>query len=248
MNIGQIIGSGDMLVALPLALLAGLVSFASPCVLPLVPGYLAYVGGMAATGEDTGKRARSKMVLGVLLFIAGFTVVFVTMAVIAGAAGTFLTAQADIITRILGVVIMVMGLAFIGQVSFLQREWKPSWTPATGLVGAPLLGVAFAIGWVPCIGPTLAAIMSLSFQSGSVPRAVMLAVVYCIGIGVPFLLIALGLGWMTGAVAFLKRHIRLINILGGALLLLIGLLMVTGLWSRLMSQLAVVISGFDTSL
>lgn len=249
MNIGAIIGDGGLLVALPLALLAGLVSFASPCVLPLVPGYLAYVGGMSGPdGEDGTARGRRRMLLGVALFILGFTVVFVLMAIIAGTAGVFLDQWRGPITRVLGAFIIVMGFAFIGRMTFLQRQWKPSWQPATGLVGAPIMGFAFAVGWVPCIGPTLAAIIGLSYNSGTVSRAVILAIAYCIGLGLPFLLVALGLGWMTSATAFMKRHIRAINIGGGVMLILIGVLMVSGLWDILMSNLGSVISGFDTAI
>ncbi|RLP75666.1 cytochrome c biogenesis protein CcdA [Mycetocola tolaasinivorans] len=248
MNIGQIIGDGGLLVALPLALLAGLVSFASPCVLPLVPGYLAYVGGMAPQGGENPRRERSRLLLGVVLFVLGFTLVFVLMSIIAGAAGVFLVEWSGIITRVLGVVIIIMGVAFVGQVSFLQREWKPAWTPATGLVGAPLLGIVFAVGWVPCLGPTLTAILSLGYNSGTVGRAVILAIAYCIGLGLPFILVAFGFGWMAGATSFLKRHIRVINLAGGVLLVLIGILMVTGLWGALMSSLGSVIAGFDPAI
>ncbi|UCR87987.1 cytochrome c biogenesis CcdA family protein [Mycetocola spongiae] len=248
MSIGEIIGDGGMLVALPIAILAGLVSFASPCVLPLVPGYLAYVGGMAESGEENTRRGKSRMLAGVGLFILGFTVVFVTMGILAGTAGVLLDQWRDPITRILGIIIIVMGLVFVGQFSFMQRQIKPRWVPATGLVGAPIMGFAFAIGWVPCIGPTLAAIIGLGYNSGTVSRAVILAVAYCVGLGLPFLLVALGLGWMTGATSFLKKHIRAINIGGGVLLVLIGILMVSGLWGMLMSNLGSVISGFDPAL
>lgn len=241
MDVGQIVFSGQLLLALPIALLAGLVSFASPCVLPLVPGYLAYVGGMSDPGA---KRDRSRVLLGVALFVLGFAVVFVAYGAAFGALGLWLVRWQEVVIRVLGVLVILMGLVFIGQFSFLQRTIKPTWRPATGLIGAPLLGIVFGLGWTPCIGPTLAAISALSVGSGSPWRGALLGLFYCIGLGIPFLLVALGFDWVAGSVAFLKRHIRVINIIGGALLVVIGVLMATGLWTAMMSQFLGVISGF----
>jgi cytochrome c-type biogenesis protein len=244
-GIGQIVFSGQLLLALPIALLAGLVSFASPCVLPLVPGYLAYVGGISDPGQ---KRDRSRVLTGVALFILGFAIVFVAYGAAFGALGLWLVRWQEVVIRVLGVVVILMGLVFIGQFSFLQRTIKPSWRPATGLVGAPVLGIVFGLGWTPCIGPTLAAISALSVGSGSPWRGALLGLFYCIGLGIPFLLVALGFDWVAGSVAFLKRHIRAINIIGGVLLVIIGVLMVTGIWSQLMSQFLAVIQGFEPAL
>lgn len=241
MNVGQIVFSGQLLLALPIALLAGLVSFASPCVLPLVPGYLAYVGGMSDPGA---KRDRSRVLTGVALFVLGFAVVFIAYGAAFGALGLWLVRWQEVVIRVLGVLVILMGLVFIGQFSFLQRTIKPTWRPATGLIGAPLLGVVFGLGWTPCIGPTLAAISALSVGSGSPWRGALLGLFYCIGLGIPFLLVALGFDWVAGSVAFLKRHIRVINIIGGALLVVIGVMMATGLWTAMMSQFLGVISGF----
>lgn len=240
-NVGQIVFSGQLLLALPIALLAGLVSFASPCVLPLVPGYLAYVGGMSDPGA---KRDRSRVLTGVALFVLGFAVVFIAYGAAFGALGLWLVRWQEVVIRVLGVLVILMGLVFIGQFSFLQRTIKPTWRPATGLIGAPLLGVVFGLGWTPCIGPTLAAISALSVGSGSPWRGALLGLFYCIGLGIPFLLVALGFDWVAGSVAFLKRHIRVINIIGGALLVVIGVMMATGLWTAMMSQFLGVISGF----
>jgi cytochrome c-type biogenesis protein len=249
--------SGQLLLALPIALLAGLVSFASPCVLPLVPGYLGYVGGFSDAsrgardaGESTRKRraGRGRLLLGVSLFVLGFSLVFIAYGAAFGAVGVWLTVWQDTITRILGVLVIAMGLVFVGSFSFMQRTMKPSWRPATGLVGAPLLGVVFGLGWTPCIGPTLGAILSLSFNGGSPGVGALLGFVYCLGLGIPFLLVALGLDWVASSVAFLKRHIRAINIAGGVMLIVIGLLMVTGIWSIIMSELGAVIPGFVTSI
>jgi cytochrome c-type biogenesis protein len=253
--IGELVYGGNLLVAIPIALLAGLISFASPCVLPLVPGYLGYIGGFAGgaavgtvAGESTRdaehKKARRRLLLGVALFVLGFSVVYVTLTLIFATAGLVLIAWMGLITRIIGVIVIVMGLVFIGQFTFLQRSFKPEWKVATGLGGAPLLGIVFGLGWAPCTGPTLAAVLSLSLTSGSPWRGVVLGLVFCLGLGIPFLLVALGLGWVTGSVSWLRRHIRTINIVGGSVLVLIGLLMVSGLWSTFVSHLGSVIPGY----
>ncbi len=243
MDFGQIVFGGNLALALPIALLAGLVAFLSPCILPLVPGYLAYVGGFA--GGGTRKRERARLLTGVALFVLGFSVVFIAFTLVFSTVGVLLIPWMDLITRIAGVLLIVMGLAFIGQFSFLQRTFKPQWRVRTGLGGAPLLGVVFALGWTPCAGPTLGAVSALSADSGSVWRGLLLGVVYCIGLGVPFLLVALGLDWVAGAVAWVKRHIRIINILGGALLILIGVLMVSGIWHLLVSNIQGVLPYFS---
>ncbi|WP_419818186.1 cytochrome c biogenesis CcdA family protein [Glaciibacter flavus] len=249
-GVGDIVMSGQLLAAVPIAIAAGLVSFLSPCVLPLVPGYLGYVGGFTdASGDARVERHyRRRLLLGVALFVLGFTLVFVAFSAAAGAIGIWLKVYSDLIFRVLGVVVILMGLVFIGQFTFLQRTLKPGWRPATGLAGAPLLGIVFGIGWTPCIGPTLAAVLNLSLSSASVWRGALLGVAYCIGLGVPFLLVALGFSWVTGAVAFFKRHIRAINIVGGSLLIVVGLLMVTGVWTAWMSSLQAVMASFDLFL
>lgn len=236
---------GPLFVALPIALLAGLVSFLSPCILPLVPGYLGYVGGV--TGAD-GRPDRRRLVLGVSLFILGFTLVFTLTNAAFGALGFWLVRWDDLIIRIAGVLVIALGLVFIGQFTFLQRTIKPGWAPRTGLLGAPLLGVVFGLGWTPCLGPTLAAITAMSLTSGSVVQSVILGIAYSLGLGIPFLLIAFGFGWVTTSVKWAKRHIRLINIVGGAMLVVIGLLMVSGVWSILMSNLGVMILEFVPAL
>ncbi len=248
--------SGSLLLAVPVALLAGLVSFASPCVLPLVPGYVGYVSGMAAAnaapaagGGTTAVRTapeRTRVVAGVGLFVLGFTVVFVALMAAAGAFGSYLVRWEDVITRVLGVVVVVMGMAFVGGVPFLQHERRLHLSPQAGLWGAPVLGLVFGLGWTPCIGPTLAAVQALSLNEASAGRGVLLGIAYCVGLGVPFLLVALGMQSSQRMLAFLRQHRLTIQRAGGALLVVIGLALVSGLWGALTSQLQGWISGFVT--
>ncbi|MGM1017258.1 MAG: cytochrome c biogenesis CcdA family protein [Actinomycetota bacterium] len=251
MNPQDIIGSGALWLAIPVAMLAGLVSFLSPCVLPLVPGYLGFIGGSvsprstSAGGQETGVAtvARGRLVLGVLLFILGFSIVFVAYTALGGTVGLFLLRWEDLITRILGVFIILMGLVFLGLFGFAQREFRFQVDSRAGIVGAPLLGVALGIGWAPCMGPTLAAITALAINVGDPWRAASLGLAYSLGLGLPFLLVALGFGWATKAVGFLRRHIRVVNIIGGVMLIVLGVLMVSGLWTEIMSRLGAVMGS-----
>lgn len=255
MNPNPVVLDGALWLSLPLALAAGLLSFLSPCILPLVPGYLGFISG--AVSEDkrttpgsggTATVARSRLVLGVLLFIAGFTVFFVAYTALAGAASLFFAQWGDLITRIMGVLVILMGLVFIGQFSFLQRTMRMNLSGRTGLIGAPLLGMALAVGWTPCMGPTLAAIQALAWNVGDPLRAGVLGLAYSLGLGVPFLLLALGFGWATRSVAFIRKHIRVVNIAGGVLLIIMGLLMVTGIWTQLMARIGSVMVNVPTLL
>lgn len=232
----DLILNGSLALALPVALLAGLVSFLSPCVLPLVPGFLGYVSGSA--------NQKSRMVLGSILFVTGFSVVFVSLGFVTGLAGTLIYGEASVwLQRVLGVIVIVFGFVMVGATSFLQNTVKPSFSPRFGLVGAPLLGVVFGLGWTPCIGPTLGAVLSLGTIGHDASRGVILAIAYSIGLGIPFVLMAFGAGWAVRSVAFVKRHIRVVNLVGGALLIVIGVLMVTGLWDALNSALQEVTVG-----
>lgn len=240
MNPADVILNGSLLAAMPIALLAGLVTFLSPCVLPLVPGYLGYVSGAA--------QSKTKLVLGAVLFVLGFTVVFVALGVLAGSAGLLFFANSFSVQFVLGLLVVVFGLAMIGQFGFLQRSFKIPFSPKVGLAGAPLLGVVFAVGWTPCIGPTLAAVLTIASTTEDPVRGGILATVYSLGIGIPFVLIALGMRWAVSSVAFVKKHLRAFNLFGGGLLILIGLMLMTGLWGQFLTWMQGVQSGFELIL
>ncbi|WP_431795088.1 cytochrome c biogenesis CcdA family protein [Microbacterium enclense] len=249
MTPGALVFDGALWLAIPVALAAGLISFLSPCVLPLVPGYLGFIGGsVTPRGGSASAPGRSRLVFGTLLFIAGFTLVFMAVNVLGGTAGAFFIRYADVITRVMGVVIILLGLVFIGLFGLAQRSVRFQARGNLGLIGAPLLGIALGVGWTPCIGPTLTAILSVSYNLGDPGRAALLGLAYSLGLGIPFLLLALGFGWATRSVAFIRRHIRVVNLVGGALLIVLGLLMVTGAWGTWMSNLQGVMRGVELPL
>jgi cytochrome c-type biogenesis protein len=228
---GDTVTSGALPLAVVVAAFAGLVSFASPCVLPLVPGFLGYVTGLS--GEPLADKRRSATVTGALLFVVGFTAVFVLGAIFVTTAGRALVEHRTLLMRLGGVVVIAMGLVFLGMGS--RREAKISWRPKAGLAGAPLLGAVFALGWAPCTGPTLAAVLVLASTSvdPQVWRGVVLAVAYGLGLGLPFILVAAGLDRAGRVSGWLRRHQRTIQRVGGAMLVVVGLLMLTGVWEGL---------------
>ncbi|NLI18305.1 MAG: cytochrome c biogenesis protein CcdA [Actinomycetales bacterium] len=239
--------TGPMIAAVGVALVAGFVSFASPCVLPLIPGYVGYLGGMAGSVPGRAQQPDTRRVLwGMVLFVLGFTAVFVLLGIVFAAAGAALARWTDVIMRVLGVVVILMGVAFVGHIPFLQKDTRITTSPRFGLWGAPLLGATFALGWSPCIGPTLAAVLTLSFGGADPTRGAILALAYCIGLGIPFIVIALAFTRSTRALAFMKSHRRAITRAGGVVLILVGSLLVTGLWNTLTAELQGWIAGFAT--
>jgi cytochrome c-type biogenesis protein len=233
---------GPVLLALPVAMLAGLISFASPCVLPLVPGYFGYVTGL--TGEDLDRQRRGLMLTAAALFVLGFSAVYVSVGYLAGSVGDLLVARQELLTRVLGVITVVLGLFFLGVIPEPRGARAPGWRPAAGLAGAPLLGVVFGLGWTPCTGPVLAAIAGLAGSLGSPVRGAVLAAAYCIGLGVPFLLVALAYRRALLAMGAVRRHRRGVQMAGGAVLVVVGVLLATGLWADLLARLQGTIAGF----
>ena len=248
----SLVTDGPLIAAAGVAAVAGVVSFLSPCVLPLVPGYLAYVSGLVGTGDTerdepsgggtatavrTGVSPRTRMVLGAVLFVLGFTAVFVAFGAAFGGLGRLMLTYADVLNRIFGVITIVVGLGFLGWLPLLQRTARLSARPAVGLAGAPLLGIVFGLGWTPCLGPTLSAVNSLAFSEANAGRGAVLGIAYCLGLGVPFVLVALGARWAVGATTFLRTHARTVTRIGGVVLIGVGLMLVTGAWTELMQWL-----------
>lgn len=246
-DVTQTVASGSLLLALPIALAAGALSFASPCVLPLVPGYLSYVTGMV--GADLAEARKGRVLLGSVLFVLGFTVVFVSFGLAFGGLGGLLREHQDVLTKVLGGVTIVLGLAFMGLVPGLQRDVRFHTVPTTlGLAGAPLLGLVFGLGWTPCIGPTLGAVQTLALTEGSAARGALLAAVYSLGLGIPFILVGLAFRRSAGAIGWIKLHYRLVTNVGGLMLVAVGLLLVTGLWGTWVGHLRGLVSGFGLAL
>lgn len=259
----QTVASGPILLALGACVLAGLVSFASPCVVPLVPGYLAYLAGVVGAerpavtvGAAEQRRAESgsgvltleekrlrrsdrrRVVLASLLFVGGFTVVFVLLSAMVLGTVQYIAPQQELLQRLGGVVTILMGLVFIGVVPALQKDTRMQPKALSTWMGAPLLGGVFALGWTPCLGPTLAAALSVAAGTGlDATRGVLLIVAYCLGLGLPFVAVAFGSTWALRTVGWLQRHTRAIQIFGGVMLIIVGLLLVSGAWALFVAWL-----------
>lgn len=245
MSLAHTVTDGPLLVAAGVAVLVGVIGFLSPCVLPLVPGYLSYVAGLSG---DAPKPSQRRMVLGAFLFVLGFTAIFVLQGVLFGELGDSIRTHVKSIERVLGIVTIVMGVVFLGAIPMLQRELRFHRLPRAGLVGAPLLGIVFGLAWTPCLTPTLSAVNALAYTQGSAGRGAFLQVFYCLGLGIPFVLVAVGFGWVSSVLGFVRTHRRVISQIGGALLIGIGVLLVTGAWDHWMDLLRAKVgtaSGFD---
>jgi len=254
-GIAETVASGSLLLAILLAFAAGVVSFASPCVLPLAPGYLSYVTGLTGAeiaGEERGGTTtvavKSRVLLGSVLFVMGFSVVFVSYGLLFGGLGSLLLEYQAVISRVLGVIVIVMGLSFMGVIPGMQREWRMHRMPSYSVWGAPVLGVLFGLGWTPCIGPALTAVQSLAFTEASAARGALLSFVYCLGLGIPFILLGLLFRQAAGTLAWVRRHYTLIMRIGGGLLVAIGILLVSGLWDSITIWMRTLVPGFETPL
>lgn len=243
---GEAAFSGSLIVAVPVALLAGLVSFLSPCVLPLVPGYVGYVTGLSgAEITSAADQHRGRLLAGVGLFVLGFAVVFVSFGALFGGLGSLLLSHIDPILRVMGVVIIVLGLLFAGWLPGLDRSWNVSMERPAGLLSAPLLGATFGIGWTPCFGPTLAAVQTLAIEEATAGRGAILGLAYCLGLGIPFLAVALTYQRSMRVFAWFRGHQRAVQRTGGMLLAGVGVLLVTGLWADLIASMQGWVVGFE---
>ncbi|MFJ2177091.1 cytochrome c biogenesis CcdA family protein [Streptomyces sp. NPDC101062] len=239
--------SGALLIALPIALLAGLVSFFSPCVLPLVPGYLSYVTGVS--GSDLADARRGRMLAGASLFVLGFTAVFVSGGALFGYFGGTLQEYRGTLSKVLGVLMIAMGVFFMGLMPWLtQREFRFHRRPMTGLASAPVLGALFGIGWTPCLGPTFSSVNALAFEQASAGRGAILTVAYCLGLGVPFVLGAVAFRKALGAFAWIKRHYTWVMRIGGVMMIATGLLLLTGAWDGIVQATQTWSNGFTVGI
>lgn len=233
----EVAGSGSLVLALPVALLAGLVSFFSPCVIPLLPGYLSYATGIS--GGDLADGRRSRMLVGTLLFVLGFSLVFVLLGALTGQLGWWLALHVRQLNVVLGVITVVLGLAFLGAFPFLQRDWRVHRVPAVGLAAAPFLGFLFGVGWTPCVGPTLGVIQTLAANEATASRGALLSAVYALGLGIPFIVAALAYRRALTAFAVIRRHQQWVMRLGGLMLIVVGVLLLTGWWDVMVQALQV---------
>ncbi len=243
--------AGSLGLAVPVALVAGLVSFFSPCVLPLLPGYLSYATGLSGADLAAGEAAnrRGRMLVGSLLFVLGFAVVFVLIGAAFGSVGVWLRTWQDEIQVGLGVLLIVLGLVFAGALPWLQRDLRIHRIPAVGLGAAPVVGALFAIGWTPCIGPTYGVIVNLTYVDATAMRGALLSLCYALGLGIPFVVAGLAYRRTLGVAGWVRRHQVWVMRIGGIMLVTIGVLMLTGWWNHLVQWLQIhLVSGFEVGL
>ncbi|WP_408897925.1 cytochrome c biogenesis CcdA family protein [Nocardioides sp. R1-1] len=243
--------AGSLGIAVPVALFVGLVSFFSPCVLPLLPGYLSYATGLSGADIVAGEggRRRGRMLLGSVLFVLGFAVVFVLMGAAFGSVGRSLRRWDDEIQIGLGLVLVVLGLVFAGALPWLQRDLRVHRIPAVGLGAAPLIGALFAIGWSPCVGPTYGVILNLTYTDATAMRGALLSLCYALGLGIPFIVAGLAYRRTLAVTGFVRRHQKWVMRIGGGFLVLIGVLMLTGWWDHLVQWVQIqLVANFEVSL
>ena len=244
----QTAGSGSLALAIPVAVIAGLVSFFSPCVLPLLPGYLSYATGLSGADLASGDVRRGRMLAGSMLFVLGFSVVFVSFGVLSGSVSRWFFVNGRTFDIVLGVLAIVLGLAFLGLVPWLQRDVRVHAVPAVGLAAAPLLGFLFGLGWAPCIGPTLGVILTLAAYQDAARGGVLLAF-YCVGLGVPFILAALAWRKALGASAWVRRHQWWVTAVGGGMLIAVGVMLLTGWWAEAVTWVQIhLVNDFQVSV
>jgi len=244
-------GSGSLVLAIPVALVAGLVSFFSPCVIPLLPGYLSYATGLSGADLAGGasRQHRGRMLLGSLLFVLGFSVVFVLIGTASGAAGAWLITYRRELSVGLGILSVVLGLVFMGVIPLLQRDWRVHRVPAVGLAAAPLLGFLFGLGWTPCISPTLGVITTLSLNEATAGRGALLSACYALGLGLPFLVAGVAYERTLGAVGWVRRHQVWVMRLGGVMMIAVGVLLITGAWDQAVSWIQIrLISSYEVAV
>lgn len=248
MSVTETLTTGSLLAAIPLAFVAGLVSFLSPCVLPLVPGYVAFMTGVAGTNAQGRTKKRSRALVGTLSFITGLAVVFVSYGALFGGVGKVFIEHQRTIQIVMGALVIFLGLGFLGLIPALQREFRMHHKPTGTIAGAFLLGVLFAVGWTPCIGPALAAVQTMALSEANASRGALLSFTYVLGIGIPFLVVGVFLENSIRAVGALRKHSKLVTAIGGLLLIAIGVMQVTGMWNDLMVSLRVWASNWQVPI
>lgn len=250
-SIAETVFSGSLFLAVPVALAAGFLSFASPCVLPLVPGYVSYMTGLShreLLDAEHSLRTRSRLLVGTTGFVLGFSLLFVSYGIAFGQLGTWFLRNERPVSIAMGLLVIVMGASYLGWIPASQQDFRLRINLRDGVWTSPFLGVLFGLGWAPCVGPTLAAVQSLAFTEASASRGALLAFAYSLGLGIPFILIALAYRKSLIATRWLRQHTQTITRVGGAMLVLIGFALVTGVWSEITAVLRIWAGDFGVFL